>query len=85
MLLGRERCNDFSIGIEIEGSSDIAFTNRQYARLQKLTQALCTRYPLSYVVGHSDIAPDRKQDPGPFFDWQRFLKSVDIAPLSRPF
>lgn len=68
---GRERCNDFSVGIELEGSDLDAFTDRQYRRLQALVAALHARYPIRHVVGHDDIAPGRKTDPGPFFDWQR--------------
>lgn len=68
---GRERCNDFSVGIELEGSDHDAFTDAQYARLQELLAALKTTYPIKAVVGHSDIAPDRKTDPGPCFDWER--------------
>lgn len=68
---GRERCNDFSVGIELEGSDHDAFTDAQYARLQELLAALKTTYPIKAVVGHSDIAPSRKTDPGPCFDWAR--------------
>lgn len=68
---GRERCNDFSVGIELEGSDHDAFTDAQYARLQELLAALKTTYPIKAVVGHSDIAPGRKTDPGPCFDWER--------------
>lgn len=68
---GRERCNDFSIGIELEGSDDCAFNQAQYTTLQALLDALKHRYPIKHIVGHSDIAPGRKTDPGPFFDWQR--------------
>jgi N-acetyl-anhydromuramoyl-L-alanine amidase len=84
-FLGKERCNDFSIGIEIEGSSEFAYTKKQYQRLAKLTKQLCMFYPLQYVAGHSDIAPNRKQDPGPHFDWAAFLRSVDSTGLRRPF
>jgi N-acetyl-anhydromuramoyl-L-alanine amidase len=84
-FLGAERCNDFSIGIEIEGSSDYPYTKKQYQRLAKLTKLLCRFYPLKYVAGHSDIAPTRKQDPGPHFDWSAFLKSVEDTGLVRPF
>lgn len=73
---GRERCNDFSIGIELEGSDDCAFTDAQYMTLQALIKALKQRYPIQHIVGHSDIAPCRKTDPGPFFDWQR-IKSLN--------
>lgn len=69
---GRERCNDFSIGIELEGNEEVPFTTAQYRRLAALTQAVMKRYPISEIVGHSDIAPSRKTDPGPQFDWSRF-------------
>lgn len=68
---GRERCNDFSIGIELEGSDDLPFTDAQYAALIPLVRQLKQTYPIAAVVGHSDIAPGRKTDPGPHFDWQR--------------
>ncbi|MBW8365772.1 MAG: 1,6-anhydro-N-acetylmuramyl-L-alanine amidase AmpD [Rhizobium sp.] len=68
---GRERCNDFSIGIELEGSDDLPFTEVQYATLIPLLATLKTAYPIQAVVGHSDIAPGRKTDPGPHFAWHR--------------
>jgi AmpD protein len=68
---GRERCNDFSIGIELEGTDDRAFTESQYQTLLRLLKALQARYSISAIVGHSDIAPGRKTDPGPHFDWDR--------------
>lgn len=66
---GRERCNDFSVGIELEGSDVDAFEAAQYITLNNLLIALKQTYPISDVVGHSDIAPGRKTDPGPYFDW----------------
>lgn len=66
---GRERCNDFSVGIELEGCDTLPFESAQYVRLVELLKALCERYPIRDIVGHSDIAPGRKTDPGPFFDW----------------
>ncbi len=68
---GRERCNDFSIGIELEGCDTRAFETAQYARLGELLAVLRAHYPIEEVVGHSDIAPGRKTDPGPFFEWAR--------------
>ena len=73
---GRERCNDFSIGIELEGSDAELFTDRQYAVLVRLTRRLRRKYPLRSIAGHADIAPGRKTDPGPFFDWSRYLQAV---------
>ncbi|MEO2267161.1 1,6-anhydro-N-acetylmuramyl-L-alanine amidase AmpD [Pseudoalteromonas sp. YIC-656] len=73
---GRERCNDFSIGIELEGTDKLPYTEQQYLALAKLTQALMEMYPKitkERIVGHSDIAPGRKTDPGEGFDWQHFF------------
>ena len=70
----RENCNDFSLGIELEGTDDLPFTALQYAALIELTRQLQAAYPaitLERICGHSDIAPGRKTDPGPAFDWQR--------------
>lgn len=69
---GRERCNDFSIGIELEGCDTRRFMPAQYQVLAKLADRICDRYPIVDIVGHSDIAPGRKTDPGPHFDWLRF-------------
>ena len=74
---GRTRCNDFSIGIELEGSDDIPYTDAQYQRLGALARALHASYPIVSSVGHSDIAPGRKTDPGPEFDWPRFRRLLD--------
>jgi N-acetyl-anhydromuramoyl-L-alanine amidase len=68
---GRESCNDFSIGIELEGCDRLPFENVQYRVLNRLLADLRQRYPIEAVVGHSDIAPGRKTDPGPCFEWQR--------------
>jgi len=73
---GRERCNDFSIGIELEGSDFEPFTDGQYDALSALTSALKEAYPIEGIVGHSDIAPGRKTDPGPCFDWERYRGSL---------
>lgn len=68
---GRQRCNDFSIGIELEGCDDLPFEDAQYDRLLDLIRSLCEHYPIAALAGHADIAPDRKTDPGPAFAWQR--------------
>ena len=73
---GREKCNDFSIGIELEGADDVPFAEPQYETLAPLAHALFERYGNLEIAGHSDIAPDRKTDPGPWFDWDRFRASV---------
>jgi AmpD protein len=74
---GRERCNDFSIGIELEGTDFVPFEAIQYERLAELTDALQARYPLTDVAGHEHIAPGRKTDPGPFFDWAHYRKLLN--------
>jgi AmpD protein len=79
---GRAECNDFSIGIELEGADDVPYNGRQYAALAALTRALFAAYPgLSpeRIVGHSDVAPGRKTDPGPAFDWARLRR--ELAPI----
>ncbi len=71
---GREKCNDFSIGIELEGTDDGDYDQAQYVALVDSIEALCVAYPRlspERIAGHSDIAPGRKQDPGPGFDWRR--------------
>ena len=73
---GRSRCNDFSIGIELEGSDFVPFDSPQYLALARLTRYLKRHYPIGSIVGHSDIAPGRKTDPGPFFDWDRYLGQI---------
>ena len=69
---GREQCNDFSIGIELEGTDTLAYEPAQYASLSELTQCLRQAYPLTDVRGHADIAPGRKTDPGQAFDWPHY-------------
>lgn len=66
---GRDGCNDHSVGIELEGLEGLLFEPTQYEQLQRLCQALRARYPIESVAGHEHIAPGRKQDPGPGFDW----------------
>lgn len=72
---GRTECNDYSIGIELEGTDDTPFTAAQYARLAGLTRTIMARLPAitpERIVGHSDVAPGRKTDPGPAFDWAHY-------------
>ena len=72
---GRDNCNDFSIGIELEGSDHIPYADIQYRQLAAVTRLLQRRYPAivpARIVGHCDIAPARKTDPGPAFDWPHF-------------
>ncbi|MFE8117737.1 1,6-anhydro-N-acetylmuramyl-L-alanine amidase AmpD [Brenneria goodwinii] len=71
---GRERCNDFSIGIELEGTDTLPFTTKQYSQLVAITRLLIGAYPItpSRITGHCDIAPGRKTDPGPAFDWDLY-------------
>lgn len=74
----RERCNDFSIGIELEGTDTLPYTDAQYTALQRLMPALRARHTLRAVRGHEHIAPGRKTDPGPAFDWKRFGRENGI-------
>jgi AmpD protein len=77
---GRDNCNDFSIGIELEGTDHTPYSDAQYAALGALVPALCAAYPTldpARITGHSDIAPGRKTDPGPAFDWARLEGLLD--------
>lgn len=76
---GRSRCNDFSIGVELEGTDHTPYTEEQYSQLSLLTHCLIQAYPhicSHRIVGHSDIAPGRKTDPGPAFEWERYRNSL---------
>jgi AmpD protein len=75
---GRERCNDFSIGIELEGGDFEAFEPAQYKTLKSLLKCLKIAYPIQHIVGHSEIAPGRKTDPGPFFNWKNITRASDL-------
>ena len=77
---GAENCNDFSLGIELEGSDDQPYTDQQYHCLAALVRVLLAHYPglsKQRIVGHSDIAPGRKTDPGPCFDWRRLSAALE--------
>ena len=77
---GRAGCNDYSIGIEMEGTDAMQYEQRQYERLAELVRALMNRWPRilpERVVGHCDVAPERKTDPGPSFDWVAFRRLLD--------
>ena len=77
--LGRERCNDFSIGIELEGTDSDDFEEVQYQQLAQLVSALQTAYPAisDHITGHSDISPGRKKDPGTGFDWDKLKNKLN--------
>ena len=77
---GREQCNDFSIGIELEGLEGEAFEPAQYAALARLLRSAARRYPIDAVVGHEHVAPGRKADPGPRFDWRALARNLGGAP-----
>ncbi|WP_231970457.1 1,6-anhydro-N-acetylmuramyl-L-alanine amidase AmpD [Polynucleobacter necessarius] len=82
---GREKCNDFSIGIELEGDGDTQFEQAQYETLANLVRELAVRYQHLQFAGHSDIAPTRKTDPGIFFDWKRFQNDAGISSDRLPY
>ena len=79
MYAGRERCNDFAVGIELEGVDDGFYEQAQYDCLIAACQAIVGAYPITDIVGHSDIAPGRKQDPGTGFDWQQLREHVVMS------
>ncbi len=82
---GRPACNDFSIGVELEGVDTLDYEAAQYDTFAEVVAALCDAYPrlsADRVVGHSDISPGRKTDPGPAFDWERARRSIDAASRS---
>jgi AmpD protein len=78
---GRSRCNDFSVGIELEGTDAARFEDAQYASLVELLAELRSRFPLRAIAGHSEVAPGRKTDPGAGFDWSRLLLDLGSNPL----
>ncbi len=83
---GRTCCNDFAIGIELEGTAETAYMDIQYERLAELIAALLDCYPTlsrRRIAGHSDIAPGRKNDPGPSFDWCRLWRLIERRPVAR--
>lgn len=83
---GRENCNDFSIGVELEGTDSTPYERVQYETLARLTDALAEAYPIKYVTGHSMIAPLRKTDPGPAFDWLMYESLCKTGkPLCFPY
>lgn len=75
---GRENCNDYSVGIELEGLEGERFEDAQYGRLVLVLEALARRHPIDGVVGHEHVAPERKRDPGPGFDWSRLQRMVNL-------
>jgi AmpD protein len=77
---GRASCNDYSIGIELEGTDDLAYSTAQYRMLAQVARALRERFPIRDMVGHSDIAPGRKTDPGAAFDWPRLGRILGALP-----
>ncbi len=81
---GRSNCNDDSIGIELEGLEGDLFEDAQYVQLAQLCSAIMQRYPIAHIAGHEHIAPGRKQDPGPGFDWHRLQKTLVLAPRYLP-
>ena len=76
----RASCNDYSVGIELEGTDDLPYASPQYLMLARVARALRGRYPIRDMVGHSDVAPGRKTDPGAAFDWPRLGRLLGVAP-----
>jgi N-acetyl-anhydromuramoyl-L-alanine amidase len=84
-FFGRERCNDFSVGIELEGSDRSPFEAAQYTTLSGVVNALMRRYPIDAIAGHSDVAPGRKTDPGPYFEWPRLQADTGLPAQYFPY
>lgn len=82
---GRENCNDYSVGIELEGLEGARFARAQYATLAPLLRALARRYPIAEIVGHEHVAPARKHDPGAGFDWPRLARALRWRAERVPF
>ncbi|MBO9646651.1 MAG: 1,6-anhydro-N-acetylmuramyl-L-alanine amidase AmpD [Pseudacidovorax sp.] len=81
---GRANCNDDSVGVELEGLEGERFEDAQYQTLAQLTRALSARYPIAHVAGHEHIAPGRKYDPGPGFDWARLARQLAGTAIAFP-
>jgi AmpD protein len=81
---GRDNCNDDSVGIELEGLEGDSFAQVQYLRLGRLLHDLAERYPIAHIAGHEHIAPGRKADPGPGFDWPRLRRLADLPHATFP-
>jgi AmpD protein len=84
-LFEREKVNDFSVGIELEGTGEIPYESMQYQTLIKLIQAIEKKLHINYFVGHSDISPNRKTDPGKSFDWKYVSQTAKISENKLPF
>lgn len=84
-FLGREQCNDFAIGVELEGDGETTFTDAQYVALAQLLKVFAGVYANLRFAGHSDVAPTRKADPGMHFDWQRLQRENHLQPDQLPF
>jgi AmpD protein len=81
---GRDNCNAFSVGVEVEGSDHVPFEAAQYSALVTLARVLLVRYPITAIMGHEHIAPGRKTDPGPFFEWEKFANLLTKSHEKRP-
>ena len=81
---GRDNCNDYAVGIELEGLEGRSFTAAQYRALAELVRALERRHPICAIAGHEDVAPGRKHDPGPGFDWRRLRRRLGGTALKFP-
>ena len=84
VYLEKDNCNDYSVGIELEGLEGLAFENPQYETLSSLSAALLQTYPITQVAGHEHIAPGRKNDPGAGFDWPTLRRSLGLGSASFP-